>query len=160
MPDVNSNDILKRAEYERVTSRKFMDEHITPHAADLAYEYTQVLRKHLKQMFDSIEAEANFEYCLYQFGRNMEEVLKASLLLKTKVAILSPVTVSWPASGAGLDRAHMKELTDAGNKNELFVTMSILPVLVNKEKTESISKAVVCCHTATQQGQIVPHAGV
>lgn len=68
--------------------------------------------------------------------------------------------LSWPVSGKALDRTYMKGLTDASVENELCVTMTILPVLVNKEKTESIGKAVVCCHTATQERQMVPDGGI
>lgn len=110
-------------------------------------------------MYDETKTTVNFEYCLYRFGQNLESVLGASLLLKAKITILMGLAVSWPVSGDKLIREHMRELNDADQDEGLIVTMTLLPILVNMEKNESISKAIVCCHTVIQEQGVNLGAG-
>lgn len=141
--------MFKRAEYELVSSELFMQQYVALQAYNLAHEYCQLLRGHLVLMHDN--KVDDFEYCLYRFGQNLGSVLRASLLLKAKITILTPLDVGWPVSGISLNRTYMAELNDASKTESLVVTMTLLPFLWDKVAKKPLMSCKVCCHTAKQE---------
>jgi len=144
--EINSRDIFKRAEYEWLESASYMEQHVTPRAAQLAFEYSQVLRPHLECLFDRTKTNLTFERCLRDFGSNLQSVLEASMLLQAKLTLLEPLNLSWPDSGSMFDNTWMSQLNESPATTKLAVTMALLPALVTVEHSKVIGKAVVCCH--------------
>lgn len=149
--DDQKEDFSRRADYEWVTSERFLVEHIEPQAAIIVDQQIDILWPHLRLIYPpDVVRVTSFLNCLEAFRGQLATIVKRSLQIKARLqASKHSVKLLRYKPGDYFESSTMAELSGCDDIGESYlVAVTLMPGLAreNEDRELRLSRATVVAY--------------